>query len=91
MEDKSLEMAETMKSILFWQKVIVALFVVGLVLLGSMAGTLPFSGGDEYASLVECLAGEEAKGVDPDSLWDYCRSLQDRLDLPNDNPEWRYR
>ena len=36
MEDKSLEIAETLKSILFWQKVIVVLFVVGLFLLGGM-------------------------------------------------------
>ena len=57
MEDKSLEMAETMKSILFWQKVIVALFVVGLVLLGSMAGTLWYG----YTSLTECIVREEAK------------------------------
>ncbi len=54
MEDKSLEMAETMKSILFWQKVIVALFVVGLVLLGSMAE--PLSGG--YDTEQECVARE---------------------------------
>tara|TARA_Y100000590_G_scaffold54885_1_gene57364 strand:+ start:235 stop:369 length:135 start_codon:yes stop_codon:yes gene_type:complete len=34
--DTSLEMAGTLKSILFWQKVIVVLFVVGLFLLGGM-------------------------------------------------------
>jgi hypothetical protein len=75
MEDKSLEMAETMKSILFWQKVIVALFVVGLVLLGSMAGTLPFSGGDGYTSRTECIVREEAKGVHVGSAQNYCRTL----------------
>ena len=36
MEDKSLEMSETLKSILFWQKVTVVLFVVGLFLLWGM-------------------------------------------------------
>ena len=78
MEDKSLEMAETMKSILFWQKVIVALFVVGLVLLGSMAGPLPLSGGDGYTSQHECQVREEAKGVTVGSAQNYCYSL----DLP---------
>ena len=34
--DTSLEMAGTLKSILFWQKVTVVLFVVGLFLLWGM-------------------------------------------------------
>ena len=34
--DTSLEMSETLKSILFWQKVTVVLFVVGLFLLWGM-------------------------------------------------------
>ena len=71
MEDKSLEMAETMKSILFWQKVIVALFVVGLVLL---AERLPMNQPTGYTSHWECWVREQAKDPSVDFV-KHCETL----------------